>query len=257
MLDKFIGGWQIAGTGYWRSAWATLPTNYWPTGQALEIYGQKYPITDCRSGACYPGYLYFNGYIPANRINSYDANGKPNGVMGVPADYKPAVAPPDYVGTNRPAGECPGQYQGIHLLGYQQRMDPSEQRHHPQRTHVQRQHEPVAQPVHPRASTSGGWTPRCSSSFPIRERVTLRFNIDFFNALNHPNNPTSCRRHRHSAHPQLGQQRARHAVDASPDVVTSVSLLGRPSGSPEGLFCVPSMFDSSGVEVPANLEASS
>jgi len=25
----------------------------------------------------------------------------------------------------------------------------------------------------------------------IGEKVTLRFNVDFFNALNHPNNPTS------------------------------------------------------------------
>jgi len=26
-------------------------------------------VSDCRSGQCFPGYLYFNGYIPANRIN--------------------------------------------------------------------------------------------------------------------------------------------------------------------------------------------
>jgi hypothetical protein len=39
------------------------------------------------------GYLYYNGYIPANRINSRDSSGKPNGVMGVPQDYKPSHVP--------------------------------------------------------------------------------------------------------------------------------------------------------------------
>ena len=87
MLDKFIGGWQIAGLGSLRSNYFTLPTNNYPTGTPIQFYGYQYPIQDCRSGACFPGYLWWNGYIPANRINSVDANGKPNGVMGVPVTY--------------------------------------------------------------------------------------------------------------------------------------------------------------------------
>jgi hypothetical protein len=60
----------------------------------VEYYGHKYPIQDCRSGSCIPGYLMWNGYIPAHQINSYDAKtGKPNGIMGVPADYQPAAQP--------------------------------------------------------------------------------------------------------------------------------------------------------------------
>jgi hypothetical protein len=46
-----------------------------------------------RSGVCYDGWLYYNGYIPANRINSYDSSGRPNGVMGVPSSYVPFQAP--------------------------------------------------------------------------------------------------------------------------------------------------------------------
>src|SRR5262249_44444562 len=47
-------------------------------------------IQDCRTGVCYAGYLMWNGYIPPNRINSYDPRtGKPNGVMGVPSSYVP------------------------------------------------------------------------------------------------------------------------------------------------------------------------
>ena len=75
--------------------------------QAVEIYGDKYPIEDCRSGACFPGYLWWNGYIPANQINSVDRNGKPNGVMGVPANYKPAAAPLIPLGSHALRRTCP------------------------------------------------------------------------------------------------------------------------------------------------------
>jgi hypothetical protein len=55
---------------------------------------KKYPIQDCRSGVCQDGWLMWNGYIPANRINSHDPKtGQPNGVMNVPESYKPFVTP--------------------------------------------------------------------------------------------------------------------------------------------------------------------
>ena len=84
VTDKLIGGWQIAGTGQWRTNYIALPTSIYPTGTPIEQYGYNYPIQDCRSGICYPGYLYWNGYIPANQINSHDASGRPNGVEGFP-----------------------------------------------------------------------------------------------------------------------------------------------------------------------------
>jgi hypothetical protein len=93
LLDRLIGGWQIAGMGSLRSNYFALPTGIYPTGEKIEIYGYKYPIQDCTSGVCYPGYLWWNGYIPANRINSYDAQGRPNGIMGVPENYRPAGQP--------------------------------------------------------------------------------------------------------------------------------------------------------------------
>ena len=55
-----------------------------PLGK-VEVYGKQYPIQDCRSGVCYDGYLYYNGYIPANRINSVDRNGRPKLVLAPPA----------------------------------------------------------------------------------------------------------------------------------------------------------------------------
>ena len=94
VVDKFIGGWQISGIGTFSTSYFTLPAGNWNvTGEPIHLYGYQYPIQDCRSGLCQPGYLWWNDYIPANQINSKDANGNPNGVMGVPSDYKPAVTP--------------------------------------------------------------------------------------------------------------------------------------------------------------------
>ena len=73
LLDRLIGGWQLAGNGNLRQQLLHPADDQLDVREPVEIYGTKYPIQDCRSGVCYDGYLYYNGYIPANRINSYDA----------------------------------------------------------------------------------------------------------------------------------------------------------------------------------------
>src|ERR1700754_871636 len=93
VLYEVVGGWQTAGVGNTAQGWWSLPTTYYPTATPIEYYGYKYPIQDCTSGSCYPGYLWYNGYISPSLINSHDANGKPNGIEGVPANYKPAQVP--------------------------------------------------------------------------------------------------------------------------------------------------------------------
>ena len=133
---------------------ATLRQGYWslptelsiPTGNPIEIYGFKYPIQDCQSGTCFPGYLWWNGYIPANRINSVDANGKPNGIMGVPSNYKPAAAPLIPWGQTALPANAPADTDVSRFLGYQYRLDPAEQRHRAAHG-LQRQPESVAEPV--------------------------------------------------------------------------------------------------------------
>jgi hypothetical protein len=93
-LNMLIGGWQLAGYGQLYSRYLTnIPTSYWNHTSAIQDYGKAYPIQDCRTGTCYDGYLYWNGYIPANKINSHDKNGKPDGVMGVPDSYVPFATP--------------------------------------------------------------------------------------------------------------------------------------------------------------------
>ncbi|MBI5282171.1 MAG: TonB-dependent receptor [Candidatus Solibacter usitatus] len=89
-LDAAIGGWQLSGYGTWATTWFSLPANQFPTGVPFEVYGAKYPVQDCRSGRCLSAYLWYNGYINPAQINSVDAQGNPNGIMGVPAGYKPA-----------------------------------------------------------------------------------------------------------------------------------------------------------------------
>ncbi len=94
LVDTLIGGWQIAGNGTLTSRYFQLPTGNWGAINGVQSYGKQYPIQDCRSGVCYDGYLYWNGYIPANRINSTDPRtGRPNGVMGVPDSYVPFQTP--------------------------------------------------------------------------------------------------------------------------------------------------------------------
>lgn len=94
LVDTLIGGWQIAGYGTLTSRYFQVPTTNWGPTNGVQVYGKQYPIRDCRSGVCYDGWLYWNGYIPANRINSTDPRtGKPNGVMGVPDGYGPFQTP--------------------------------------------------------------------------------------------------------------------------------------------------------------------
>jgi len=189
VVDKLIGGWQLAGLGSWYTTRWTLPTTVYPNGTPVQLYGYKYPIQNCTSGVCFPGYLWWNGYIPANRINSHDANGNPNGIEGVPANYKPAGAPLIPYGTttlpaNAPANTNISSYWdtntvwiplnngNVQRVTYNNNMHPWTNQYLPG-------------PVQ--------WFQDASllKNVSITERVRVRFNIDFFNVLNNPNNPTS------------------------------------------------------------------
>ncbi|MCL4850086.1 MAG: carboxypeptidase regulatory-like domain-containing protein [Bryobacteraceae bacterium] len=176
-LDRVIGGWQIAGSGSIESRWWNLPTSNYSLGK-VEIYGKKYQVEDCRSGVCYPGYLYWNGYIPANRINSYDANGKPNGVMGVPGNYVPAHAPLIATPANggSPSDPMYAFYETNNVWvplknGTLQRVAYNDN-------------------LHPWRNQFVAGTPAYAlnaslfKSIRIRESMFLRFNADFFNVLN-------------------------------------------------------------------------
>ena len=187
-LDAVVGGWQLTGMGSWRSYYFSLPTSIWPTGTPVEYYGHKYKIEDCRSGSCIPGYLMWNGYIPAHQINSVDAKtGKPNGIMGVPANYKPAAQPlwpypADYPNRSRTTDPNYGYY-GTNTvmipLGNGTTQEVALGGLHPW----------INQPM----GTTNNWTVDASinKNFNLNERAKLRIQLDAFNVTNTPGNSYS------------------------------------------------------------------
>jgi hypothetical protein len=155
----------------------------------VELYGYKYPIQNCTSGVCVPGYLWWNGYIPANRINSRDAAGNPNGYMGVPDNYKPAVTPLIPYGStampaNAPAGTVVSQFWEtntawiplnngtVQRVTYDNGLNPWRNQSLP-------------------SVLQWGLDASLFKVVPVTERLVLRFNADFFNVLNHPGNPNT------------------------------------------------------------------
>ncbi|HUS06509.1 MAG TPA: carboxypeptidase-like regulatory domain-containing protein [Bryobacteraceae bacterium] len=183
VLDRVVGGWQIAGQGGISSSWWQLPATDWAFPNKVEIYGTKYPIQDCRSGVCFDGYLYYNGYIPANRINSTDAQGRPNGVMGVPANYKPSHTP--LITTPANGGNS---------------SDPNFPFYDSNTVFV-----PMKNGSLQRTTFDDGLNPWKNQNFlglnnwyqnaslfkviPVTERLFFRLNIDFFNVFNMPGIP--------------------------------------------------------------------
>lgn len=189
VLDAAVGGWQLAGYGSWNTTWFALPSDMFPTGTPLEVYGTKYPIQDCRSGRCLSGFLYYNGYINPAQINSTDANGNPNGIMGVPANYKPFAQHLIPYGStalpaNAPANTVVSTYWGTNTVWVPLKDG----------TTVYRGAYGGLMPLQNQYVQSRGlWTLSTSlfKSFSLTERARLRFQWDVFNPTNSPQQPQS------------------------------------------------------------------
>ncbi len=184
VLNRIIGGWQLAGSGSMTSTWWSLPSDRWVFPNPVEIYGTKYKIQDCRSGVCYDGYLYYNGYIPANRINSTDPRtGKPNGVMGVPANYKPAHSPliPIPADGGSPSDPMYPYYESNTVWVTLKNGASQRTSFNPNLNPWQNQFK----------SGLYDWSQSASlfKVIPVNERVAFRVNIDFFNVFNIPGIP--------------------------------------------------------------------
>ncbi len=180
LLESIVGGWQLAGFGTMSTNYWNLPTNNWGYLGKVEVYGTKYPIQDCRGGKCIPGYLYWNGYIPANMINAYDSKGNPIGVMGVPKEYQRSNAPLIPVPAN---GGSPS--------------DPNYAYYDTNTTWVTLKNGSVQRTtldtnLHPwnnqffAGPRSWGLDASVFKNVRITEKLNVRFNADFFNVLNMP-----------------------------------------------------------------------
>ena len=179
-VNTLVGGWQLAANSSMSSRYWALPATSWGQHSAIEIYGDKYPIEDCRSGVCIPGFLFYNGYIPANRINSYNAQGRPNGVMGVPDGYRPSHSPIYPTPANGGSSADPNfaLYETNNVFiplknGTQQRVAFDNGLN-----------------VWRNQAVLGPWLRSVDASLfkviPLKERLKLRINMDFFNVLNQP-----------------------------------------------------------------------
>ena len=141
----------------------------------ITLYKDGAKVTDCRSGVCRPAYMWFNGYLPPNVINT------PNGVQGVPSDYKPYLAPIN----NTPGVTNFGNNNVTQTLSNGQSVltafSPGPSGVNPYNSGI------LQGPKNFQADIS------IYKEFAFKERYKLRFNVDAFNAFNIQglNNPSA------------------------------------------------------------------
>ncbi len=177
-LNEIVGGFQIAGLGSVVSQVFQPDSGNWGPIAPIHLYKHKIPVTDCRSGTCVPGYLWFNGYLSPLVIGSHCASA-PACVSGVPSTYQPYQTPvnndpsdPTYFDTNDV---------NVQLVG---RSKPITEAYDAG---------PIAANYTSKTYLNGpiNWNADLSlfKVFPIKGKMVLRLNFDAFNAFNHQGNP--------------------------------------------------------------------
>ena len=166
-VDALVGGYQVAFVGTMRSQAFQVGNSNFGATSPIKLYKDAVPVTDCRSGVCRPGNLWFNGYLPPTVINAAS-----RGVQGVPTDYVPYLAP---------INNTPGQTQFgtnnvvMTLANGQQVTTPFS----PGPSGVRPYNAMVLQgPKNFQADMS------LYKEFAMKERFRLRFSVDAFNAFN-------------------------------------------------------------------------
>ncbi|MGD0499156.1 MAG: carboxypeptidase regulatory-like domain-containing protein [Bryobacteraceae bacterium] len=185
VLNGIIGGWQLAGTGSYKSRYWSLDTSNYGLIQQMQEYGVKeFPIKNCTGGTCLPGYLAANGYISVPTINRTNAAGQCTGICGIPSTYVPYSLPLITYGqtalpANAPSNTVLSTYWETQNVWFKL-QDGSNVR-----TTIN-----TNLPALRNQSVAGPWQFGLNASlfkvFDVTERVKLRFNADFFNVLNNP-----------------------------------------------------------------------
>jgi len=166
LVNALVGGFQFAFTGQIVAQAFQVADNNWGEFNELEVSKTKQKITDCRSGICREGFMWFNGYVAPNLVNA------PRGVQGLPADYKPFAAP-----INNTPGTANFGNNNVSV-----RLNNG--------TSVTTAYSPGPSGIHPYGFTTlqGPYNWQTDMSlykvFELTERFKLRFNMDAFNAFN-------------------------------------------------------------------------
>jgi hypothetical protein len=178
LLNELVGGFQLAGDGSIISQDFQPDPSHWGSTSPLHVYKHGAPITDCRSGVCYKGFEWFNGYIaPTANANSGCTT---NCVSGLPSNWAPYQTPIDnnptstYYGSDEVDITLPGQ-SSPSAIAYQPGPTPSSSGwagYNPYSKTV------LNGPINYTVDLS------VFKVFPITEKTVLRFNVDAFNALN-------------------------------------------------------------------------
>jgi hypothetical protein len=180
-VDKLVGGWQIAGDGQVVSQNFSPASGNWGQVNPLVVYKHSVPITDCSSGSCFHRYMWFNGYISPKFLPP--ANGgvcSTNCVTGLPADYKPYLAPinnnPNIAsnfGTNNVALTVPTLNNGQPItIAFAPDSNQNYAGNNPYSKTV------LYGPFNYIADLS------VFKVIPLKEKINLRINVDAFNAFN-------------------------------------------------------------------------
>jgi hypothetical protein len=188
-LDELIGGYQLAYNGSAWVNWMSVSSSNWggdnPAGTGtmgpIQIYKHKHKVTDCSSGVCYPGYLWYNGFISPVLLNN-PCSGV-SLISGVPTDYQPYQTP---VNMN------PGNYtckNGAFTAGNSHYLDNTVPLTLSSGSSVATTYSPG--PTTNPFSKTFLWSPWFWSTdaslfkvFPIKDSMNLRVNVDAFNAFN-------------------------------------------------------------------------
>jgi len=167
VVDALVGGFQVAFVGTVVSQAFQVGTGNWGATSPIQRYKSNVPVTDCRSGVCRPGFMWFNGYLAPTVINAVT-----RGVQGVPSDYTPYLAPIN----NTPGTTNFGNNNVVQALGNGQQVTTG---FSPAPSGAQPYNSMVLQgPRNFQSDIS------IYKEFAITERVKFRFNVDAFNAFN-------------------------------------------------------------------------
>lgn len=188
-LDEIVGGYQLAFNGSAWVNWMGVTSSNWGgdnpqntgTMGKIHVYKHKHKVMDCSSGVCYPGYLWYNGFISPVLLNN-PCTGT-SSISGVPSDYQ---------AYQTPVNMDPGNYtctNGTFKAGNSHYLDNTVPIKLANGSTVYTTYSPGPS-VNPFSKTFL-WTPWFWTTdasifkvFPIKDNLNLRVNVDAFNAFN-------------------------------------------------------------------------